>query len=104
MTSKELLKEIMIQLKELEDITYKAMMGGYILYYKGKLFGGIYSPGFMVKITKSSIKYRPNAKIFPPYQGAKDKILIEDISDSKLLCDMIIEMYKDLPELKDKKL
>jgi hypothetical protein len=56
----------------------------------------------MVKITKSSIKYRPNAKIFPPYQGAKTKMLIEDISDSKLLCNMIIEMYKDLPEkLKD---
>lgn len=102
MTSKELFNEIKNQLKEIDDITYKAMMGGYLFYYKKKLFGGIYPPGFMVKITKASKKYLPNAKIMPPYQGAKEKILVEDISKSKLLCNMIKEMYQDLPDPKKK--
>ncbi|BCR36261.1 competence protein TfoX [Mariniplasma anaerobium] len=102
MTSKELFKEVMNQLNEIDDITYKAMMGGYLFYYKNRLFGGIYSLGFMVKITKSSKKYLPYAKVMPPYQGAKEKILVEDISKGQLLCDMIKEMYKDLPNPKVK--
>ena len=61
-SSKEYLNFILEQLSELEDITYRAMMGEYIIYYRGKIIGGIYDDRFLVKPVKSAIAYMPNTK------------------------------------------
>lgn len=103
MAEKELALYLMEQFESLHDVTSRSMMGGYIFYYKSKIFGGIYGPGFMVKITDASKKYLPNALILPPYHGAKDLILVDDIDNKELLCRMVEEMYDQLPFPKAKK-
>ena len=70
-SSKEYLDFILEQLSELEEITYKTMMGEYIFYYRGKIIGGIYDDRFLVKPVKSAIACIPNAKYELPYDGAK---------------------------------
>ncbi len=59
-SSKEYLSFILEQLSGLDDITYKAMMGEYIIYYRGKITGGIYGDRLLVKPTKSALEYMPN--------------------------------------------
>ena len=71
-SSKEYLQFIIEQLSGLEDITYKAMMGEYIIYYRGKIVGGIYDDRFLVKPVKSAIKLMPDAVYELPYEGAKE--------------------------------
>lgn len=71
-SSKKYLDFILEQLSDLEDITYNSMMGEYILYYKGKIVGGIYDDRFLVKAVKSAIDYMPNAEYELPYEGAKE--------------------------------
>lgn len=103
MKVKEFADYMMDQFASLEEVTSRAMMGGYIFYYKEKIFGGIYGPGFMVKITEASKKYFPNEEIMPPYQGAKDMILVDGVDNRELLCIMVREMYEELPKPKTKK-
>ena len=104
MNSKELAKYLITQFESLEDIKSKAMMGGYIFYYKQKIFGGIYEPGFMFKVTKISQKYLPNAKLIPPYTGAKPLLVVEDVEDKFLLCKIVKEMYNELELPKKRKI
>ena len=80
-SSKEYLTFILEQLSELEDVSYKAMMGEYILYYRGKIVGGIYDDRLLVKPVKSAIDYMPNANYDVPYDGAKEMILVEAIDN-----------------------
>lgn len=103
MQSKTLALYLMKQFESLNDVTLRAMMGGYIFYYKQKIFGGIYKPGFMVKVTDISKKYMPNAQHLAPYNGARPLILVDDIDNKQVLCKMIEEMYDELPFPKDKK-
>lgn len=103
MQVKEFAVYMMEQFASLEEVTSRAMMGGYIFYYKEKIFGGIYEPGFMVKITEASKKYLPNEEIMPPYEGAKDMILVDGVDNRELLCTMVREMYEELPMPKAKK-
>ena len=105
MRAKELASYLMEQFEGLDGVTSRAMMGGYIFYYKDKVFGGIYEPGFMVKITPSSQKYLPEAEQMPPYQGAKNLLLVDDIDDRDRLCSMVEDMYDELqpPKPKPKK-
>ncbi|WP_330363841.1 TfoX/Sxy family protein [Proteocatella sphenisci] len=91
------------QFEQIDGVTSRPMMGGYIFYYKKKIFGGIYEPGFMVKITDASRKYLPKAESMPPYKGAKDLVLVDDIDNKELLCSMVQEMYDELPAMKSKK-
>jgi len=100
--NKELALYIMDQLEGLEDIKSIPMMGGYLFYYKGKIFGGIYLTGFMVKITKSSKHFMPDTISESPYEGAKPMLHL-DIDDSELLKQMVVAMYEELPEPKQKK-
>jgi TfoX/Sxy family transcriptional regulator of competence genes len=69
-TNKNYLDFILEQLSELEEIKYRAMMGEYIIYYRGKIVGGIYDDRFLVKPLKSAIEYMPNVKYEVPYDGA----------------------------------
>ena len=99
-SSKEYLEYVLEQLSELEDVSYRAMMGEYILYYKGKVIGGIYDDRFLVKPTKSAVKMMPDAKNELPYEGAKEMLLVDDIDNKDFLKDLLEVMYEELPNPK----
>ena len=101
--NKELAEYIMDQLSDLENIRNIPMMGGYIFYYKERIFGGIYGNGFMVKITEASKKYMPDSESEPPYEGAKTMLPVTILDDRIALQKMVEEMYSELPERKTKK-
>ncbi|MDO4816766.1 MAG: TfoX/Sxy family protein [Bacillota bacterium] len=102
-SSKEYLQFIIEQLSGLEDITYKAMMGEYIIYYRGKIVGGIYDDRFLVKPVKSAIKLMPDAEYELPYEGARAMLLVDDVDNKSFLVDLVNEMYEELPAPKAKK-
>lgn len=99
-SSKEYLEFILEQLSLLEEITYKSMMGEYIIYYKGKIIGGIYDDRFLVKQTKSSLKLMPDADLELPYEGAKEMIMIDDVDNKEFLKKLFDAMYPELPQPK----
>ena len=101
-SSKEYLAFILEQLSELDDISYRAMMGEYIIYYRGKVVGGIYDDRFLVKPTKSAVSMMPNADMELPYEGAKEMILVDDIENKEFLRDLLEAMYGELPAPKKK--
>ena len=101
-SSKEYLNFILEQLSVLEDITHRAMMGEYVLYYRGKVFGGIYDDRFLVKPTKSAKAMMPDADMELPYEGAKEMILVDDVDNREFLRKLVEAMYDDLPTPKKK--
>ena len=102
-SSKEYLEFILEQLAELEEITYRAMMGEYILYYRGKIVGGIYDDRLLIKPVKSAISLMPDATYELPYEGAKEMLLVDDVDNKDFLTKLFIAMYDDLPNPKKKK-
>ena len=86
----------------MEEITCRSMMGEYIVYYRGKIVGGIYDDRFLVKPVKSAIAYIPNAKYELPYDGAKEMLLVDDVDNKEYLTGLFNSMYKELPALKRK--
>ncbi|EMB45523.1 MULTISPECIES: TfoX/Sxy family protein [Treponema] len=102
-SSKEYLDFILDQLSELEDISYRAMMGEYILYYKGKIVGGIYDDRLLVKPVKSAIAYMPNAGYELPYDGAKEMLLVDDVDSKDFLTGLFKAMFDELPAPKPKR-
>ena len=94
-TTKEYKDFILEQLCLLEDITCKSMMGEYLLYYNGTLFGGIYDNRLLVKIVDTNKKYNMNEQI--PYESAKPMYLIDDVDNKELLKEIVIETCKGLP-------
>lgn len=102
-SSKEYLDFILDQLSELEDISYRAMMGEYILYYQGKIVGGIYDDRLLVKPVKSAIAYMPNAGYELPYDGAKEMLLVDDVDSKGFLTGLFKAMFDELPDPKPKR-
>ena len=102
-SSREYLEFVLDQLSDLDDVTFKAMMGEFILYYRGKIFGGIYDDRFLVKPVKAALQKMPEAPKETPYDGAKPMILVESVDDRDFLRDLILSMYDELPEQKRKK-
>lgn len=102
-SNKELAAYVMDQLSQLCNVRNIPMMGGYIFYYKERIFGGIYGGSFMVKITETSHKYMPDSEPEPPYDGAKPMLPVTILDDRELLQKMVDEMYNELPERKVKK-
>ena len=102
-STKDYLEFVLEQLSGLEDISFRAMMGEYILYYKGKVFGGIYDNRFLVKPTKSAKALMPDAPLELPYEGAKEMLLIENPEDKDFLTELLTAMLDELPETKKKK-
>ena len=102
-SSKEYLDFILDQLSELEEITYRAMMGEYIIYYRGKIVGGIYDDRLLVKPVKSAISFMPDANYELPYEGAKEMLLVNDVDNKDFLTRLFNAMYNDLPAPKKKK-
>ena len=102
-SSKGYLDFILEQLSALEDISYRAMMGEYIIYYRGKVVGGIYDDRFLVKSTKSAVAMMPNADMELHYEGAKEMLLVDDVEDKEFLRELLEAMHEELPALKKKK-
>jgi len=102
-TNKEFFEYIKQQLSEIEDISYRAMMGEYIIYYKGKIAGGIYDNRLLVKPVKSAALYVGNPVYEIPYEGAKEMLFIEETDNRKYLAGLFEAMYDELPERKIKK-
>ena len=101
-SSKEYLDFILEQLSELEDIFWRAMMGEYIIYCRGKVVGGIYDDRFLVKPTKSAIAMMPDADRELPYEGAKEMLLVGNVENREFLLELIGAIADDLPAPKTK--
>lgn len=93
-TSKEYRDFIVEQLSLLDNITYKQMMGEYLLYYNGLLFGGIYDDRFLVKKVESNKKYNMSESI--PYESAKPMYLVDDVDNQDTLKEIVLNTCKDL--------
>ena len=102
-SGKEYLDFILEQLSLLDDITSRAMMGEYIIYYRGKVVGGIYDDRFLVKPTKSAEAMMPDADMVLPYEGAKEMILVDEVENKEFLQELLEKMYEELPAPKKKK-
>lgn len=101
-SSKEYLDFVLEQLSELEEITYRGMMGEYIIYYRGKIVGGIYDDRLLVKPVKSAVLLMPDATYELPYEGAKEMLLVEEVDSKVFLTKLFRAMYDELPAPKKK--
>jgi len=99
-TGKEYFEFIAEQLSGLEDVEYRKMMGEYIIYYRGKIVGGIYDNRLLVKQTKSAIELMPDTRHELPYEGAKEMLLVDNVDNRDFLCGLVRAMYSELPEPK----
>ena len=102
-SSKEYLDYILEQLSESDGVTFRPMMGEYILYYQGKVFGGIYDDRFLVKPTKSAVALMPDALRELPYEGAKEMLLVDNVENREFLRELLAAMAAELPAPKPKK-
>ncbi|MGM9567313.1 MAG: TfoX/Sxy family protein [Clostridia bacterium] len=102
-TTKEYLQFILDQCAGLEDIAYRAMMGEYILYYRGKIAAYLCDDRLLVKAVAAAKKLLPEAPLEPPYEGAKEMILVEDIDNADFLRELFRRIYDELPEPKKKR-
>lgn len=102
-STKDYLEYILEQLSFSDDITYRSMMGEYIIYYRGKIIGGIYDDRFLVKPVTSAKEMMPNARMELPYEGAKGMLLVEDVENREFLKDLLEAMYDELPALKKRR-
>ena len=102
-SSKEYLQFILGQLSELEEINYRAMMGEFILYYRGKIVGGIYDDRLLIKPVSSAISYMPTMSYELPYEGAKEMLLVDEVDSKQFLTGLFKAMYEELPAPKPRK-
>ena len=101
-STKEYLDFVLEQLSGLEEVSFRAMMGEYILYYRGKIFGGIYDDRLLVKPVPAAVKKMPEAEMDVPYDGAKEMLLADNIDNREFLCDLVEAMWPELPEKRKK--
>lgn len=101
-SSRDYLDFILAQLPQ-EDISYRAMMGEYVLYYRGKVFGGIYDDRFLVKSTASALALLPHAERELPYPRGKEMLLVDEVENRELLKKLVEAMYEELPAPKKRK-
>ena len=102
-SSKEYLTFILEQLSDLDGVSYRAMMGEYILYYKEKIIGGIYDDRLLVKPVKAAQKYIPEAVLVSPYPGAKEMLLVDNVDSKDYLTNLFKAMFDELPAPKAKR-
>ena len=102
-SSKEYLTFILDQLPYPEEVSYRAMMGEYIVYFRGRAVGGIYDDRFLVKPVKSAAAMMPNAGMELPYEGAKPMLLVDNVEDREFLKKLLDAIYEELPEPKRQK-
>lgn len=102
-SSKEYLEFVLDQLSSLDEISYRSMMGEYIIYYQGKIVGGIYDDRFLIKPTKSAKEMMPKAQYETPYDGAKEMLLVDDIDNKDFMNELLNAMVDELPAPRKKK-
>ena len=103
-STKEYLDFVMEQLAGLDGVTARAMMGEYILYYQGRIVGGVYDDRFLVKATPAALAMLPGAPRELPYEGAKEMLLVDRIEDRGFLEELLEAMLPELPAPKKKKM
>ena len=103
MSARELADYVTDQLSDLEGIRRIPMMGGYIFYINNRIFGGIYGPCMMVKITESSRRAMPDSEPMPPYDGAKPMLPVTILDDRAAFSQMVSRMYDELPDQKPRR-
>ena len=101
-SSKEYLDYVLDQLSLLNGISYRAMMGEYIIYYQGRIIGGIYDNRFLVKPTESAKQLMPDALYEIPYEGGSKMLLVDDPDNRDFLAELFNAMYSELPAPKKK--
>ena len=101
-TSKEYLRFVLDRLSDLEEISYKQMMGEYIIYYKGKIAAYVCDDRLLVKPVETAKNYIPDGSYEPPYEGAKDMLLVENVDNAEYLTGLFEAIYEELPEPKKK--
>ena len=99
-STKEYYDYVLDQLSLLDGISSRKMMGEYILYYKGKIFGGIYDDRFLIKKTESSMDLLKNGIEEIPYEGAKPMLLVDEIDNKEFLKNLVEKIYPELPAKK----
>ena len=102
-SSKEYLHFILEQLSDLEAVSYRSMMGEFILYYRGKIVGGIYDDRLLVKKTRSALELMLEAICDLPYEGAKEMLLVNEVDSKVFLTKLFEAMYDELPVPKQKR-
>lgn len=102
-SSFEYLEYIIDQLSDLEDINYRYMMGEYIIYYRGRVAGGIYDDRFLIKPVKSALDFIGNAEFETPYPGGRDMIIVDNVDNKEYLKDLFNAMFDELKEPMKKK-
>ena len=101
-STREYLDFVLEQLSGLDELSSRAMMGEYILYYRGKIFGGIYDNRLLVKPVPMALRLMPDAEMELPYDGAKEMILVDNVDDRQFLYELVESMWEELPEKKKK--
>lgn len=96
-SSKEYLNFILEQVSDLDNITYRPMMGEFLIYYRSKLVGGIYDDRLLVKPVNSAISYLAKVEYSTPYKGAKEMLVVDNVDDKVYLTGLFAAMYEDLP-------
>lgn len=102
-STREYLDYILEQLGDLENISWRAMMGEYVLYHRGKVFGGIYDDRFLIKPVKSAREMMPDAARELPYDGAKEMLLVDPVEDKAFLAALVCAVSAELPAPKKRK-
>ena len=100
-STNQYLEFVLDLLGELDDVAHRKMMGEYVLYYRGKVVGGVYDDRFLLKVTHASERLLPDAPRATPYEGGKEMLLVE-IEDRDALCDVVSAMWEELPAPKKK--
>ena len=101
-STNQYLEFVLDLLGELDDVEHRKMMGEYVLYYRGKVVGGIYDDRFLLKVTPASERLLPDAPRATPYEGAKEMLLVE-AEDRDTLHDVVDAMWQELPAPKKRK-
>ena len=101
-STKEYLDFVLEQISGLDEISHRAMMGEYILYYRGRVFGGIYDDRLLVKPVPSAVKLMPDASMELPYEGAKEMLLVDDVENKEFLRELVEAIYEEIPTPKKK--
>lgn len=102
-STKDYLDYVLEQLGDVQELSHRAMMGEYILYVEGKVFGGIYDNRLLIKPTKSAREMLPDAPMELPYEGAKEMLLVDELDDRALLTQVVTAMADELPAPKKKR-
>ncbi len=102
-SDKEYLEFILEQLSGAQDVSYRSMMGEFIIYCRGRVVGGIYDNRFLIKPTKSALEMMPDAERELPYEGAKEMLLVDNPEDRDFMCRLVEAVCGEVPEPKKKK-